>query len=197
MTNFADYVHDSMLSRTEFRTFSRQVFNDRNNAGLHRSRLQAALNMPGYEPTQGALIDMLVGCKSASREERQAALNLAQSRINPLLVDRLQGQVEKPTYTVNNSLATRWSILASPSLDIPRRTMRCSTDDSRQYARRAVAAWQANDMATQNAFLEHCIICQDKLAFLLARKNILQSQDELPLAWMLAGEFLEKLSPVL
>ncbi len=69
--------------------------------------------------------------------------------------------------------------------------MRCNTDDSRFHAQNAVKAWQVHDVAAQDAFLEHCVICQDKLAFLLARRSLLQQLDELPAAWKAVGDQLE------
>ncbi|HMS26857.1 MAG TPA: hypothetical protein PKC80_05735 [Burkholderiaceae bacterium] len=194
MQNFADTAVGSTESRTTFRTLSRQVFKDRNNVALHQLRLQAAMSLPGTEPTQGALIDLFVGCFQATERDRQDALDSVQSHLNPLLVVKLKPYIANPNLAASNALATRWSVLISPSLDMPRRTMRCNTDDSRVHAQNAVRAWQANDVIAQNAFLEHCVICQDKLAFLLARRSLLQLLEDLPATWEAVGKQLEMMT---
>ena len=194
MSNFADATQSSLESRATFRILSRQVFKDRNNVALHQSRLQAAMNLPGSEPVQGAFVDLLVGCLPATEDDQQAALCFVQDRLNPLLVTKLKPYIGNPALPLSNALATRWSVIASPSLDMPRRTMRCNTDDSRLLAQNAVKAWQDHDVATQDAFLEHCVICQDKLAFLLARRSLLQQLDELPAAWKVVGDQLEMMA---
>ncbi len=76
MPNFADSAQASLESRATFRILSRQVFKDRNNVALHQSRLQAAMNLPGSEPVQGALVDLLVGCLPATEDDQQMALAL-------------------------------------------------------------------------------------------------------------------------
>ena len=191
MSNFVDTVHGTYESRATFRQLSRQVSQDRSNIALHQSRLHVALSLPGTEPTQGALVDMFAGCSQATDTDREMALDRVQARLNPLLVAKLRPYITQAALPLSNALATRWSVIASPSLDMPRRTMRCNTDDSRLLAQNAVKAWQVHDMAAQDAFLEHCVICQDKLAFLLARRSLLQQLDELPAAWKTVGDLLE------
>lgn len=191
MPNFGDIAQASLESRVTFRKLSRLVIKDRNNVVLHQSRLQAAMHLPGSEQIQGALVDMLLGCIPATEVDRQAALSFVQDRLNPLLVTKLKPYIANPVLPLSNALATRWSVIASPSLDMPRRTMRCNTDDSRLHAQNAVKAWHEHDVATQNAFFEHCIVCQDKLAFLLARRSLLQQLDDLPAAWEAVGDQLE------
>lgn len=191
MSLFADTVHGSNDSRATFRQLSRQVFQDRSNVALHQSRLHVALSLPGTEPTQGALVDMFAGCSQATDTDREMALDFVQARLNPLLVAKLRPYITQAGLPLSNALATRWSVIASPSLDMPRRTMRCNSDDSRFHAQNAVKAWQDHDVTKQEAFLEHCVICQDKLAFLLARRSLLQQLDELPAAWKAVGDRLE------
>ena len=50
------------------------------------------------------------------------------------------------------------------------------------------------DTATQQAFLHHCIICHDTLAFMLARQALLKTHHQLPPSWEDVSAQLQDLS---
>jgi len=151
---------------------------------VHRLRLKAALRVSGTELVQGALADLFYGCRhSAGAAERREALQWVQPQLNPLVARRFESHVERCTLAQCNALATRHSVLTTPTLDAPQRLLRCSTDDSKALASATLRAWHAGDAAAQEAFLLHCRVCRDVLAFMLVRRDILRSGHELPAAW--------------
>lgn len=162
---------------------------------LHRERLNLALHIAGCEPVQGALADLFFACREAGEEDRRTALEAASDRLSPFARRWFAPYVHAPVFSSCSPLATRWSVLVGSSLDVPRRVLRCSTDDSRQLVGDALDAWQRGDEAAQTAFLEHCCICRDTLAFLLARRAILRERGELPPNWRAVSLMLQQALP--
>ena len=181
-----------LLARQSFRACTRRLLNDSSNIALHHERLASALALDGSEPVQGALVDLFFGCTAASMNDRREALELVWHRLNPLIGQVFKAHLASSLSLSSSRLATRWSILVSPSLDIPRRALRCSADDSRAFAAIAIDAWHNKDEMAQQTFLEHCLVCGDTLAFMLARRAILQKHDTLPASWSAVGYQLEQ-----
>lgn len=169
--------------RLAFRSLSRQVLRHPRDAAAHQARLRLALEMPGAEPAQGALADWLVACPDAPLAQRRRALGAVRARLGAQVAQAFVPHVEGQRLPPGNPLATRWSVLAAASLDVPPRALRSSSDDSRLLAATALRAWRRGDQATQQAFLAHCRVCGDSLAFMLARREILRSGQPLPEAW--------------
>jgi hypothetical protein len=155
----------------------------RGSLALHRARIRVGLGLPGSEPVQGAIADMLFGCHDRTSIEKQAVLALTQGRLADHTLRAFEAHVQGQRLPACSRLATRWSVLVSTSLDIPARTLRNSSDDSRQLAHDAGLAWRMGDEAAQRAFLDHCLVCRDTLAFMLARRLVLRSQGVLPPSW--------------
>jgi hypothetical protein len=101
-------------------------------------------------------------------------------------------QVVGPALHSPHPLATRWSVLAQPSVDIPTRARRCSPDDSRDIAAQALRALDADDAAGVSRFLDHCMTCHDNLAFMLVRRAVLKDGRNLPAAWESVSRALEQ-----
>ncbi len=169
--------------RLRFRQLGREVLLDRSSLALHRARLRIAVGLPGAEPAQGALADLLFGCADSSQAQKAAALQMAQPRLRDAVVAAFVPYVSGLDFPRCSRLATRWSVLVAASLDVPPRALRCSADDSRRLADDAVDAWLRDDEAAQIEFLDHCWVCGDTLAFMLARRAILSQQDTLPPRW--------------
>ena len=91
-----------------------------------------------------------------------------------------------------NRLATRWSVLAQPSSDVPQRALLCGVDDSQSAAQQAVAAILAGDSVQEAAFLAHCVGAQDSLAFMLARRSLQHAGFVFSQAWQQAMQTLEQ-----
>ena len=179
-------------TRQEMRRQARRLKQDAAQIDTHLARLHAALTLPGSEPTQGALADVFVAFGQTQKVLKRAALTLAEPRLADHVARWFLSQVEAPAMNKISPLATRWSVLASPSADISTRARRCSADDSRLLAAQAVAAQAQGDQEAQQAFFHHCVTCHDNLAFMLARRALLRTGLTLPPDWDLVSQQLEQ-----
>lgn len=173
----------SLSVRRDVRRHSRALARRRGDVGVHLARIHASLQLDGIEPVQGALADMFGSFGKDSAALKAAALQLAAPRLGDRLVRRFQLWVAAQALPPITPLATRWSLLVSASADTPTRSRRCGADDSRRLAAQFLAAFGAQQEGAQAQFLLHCLTCQDRLAFMIARREILKRQDHLPDGW--------------
>lgn len=159
----------------------------------HQARIDAAMQMPGSEALQAAVVDMLHACPP----EHELFAKLMAS---PDMTRRLPAHVHAALCAVAQSgtclprvtrWATRWCILATPSLEVPRRALLCGTDDSRTLAAAALCAILAGDKQAENEFLEHCEATFDTLAFMLVRRDLLKRKEPLDANWDKVAATLE------
>ncbi len=158
----------------------------------HWARLQAAMNLPGTEPVQGVLADLFTALGAEHSALKAQALELVRPRLSAHIAAWFGSQVSAPALPRISPLATRWSVLAMPSADISTRARRCSADDSRALAKLAVQAVAASDEQAQQLFLHHCLTCHDNLAFMLVRREVLKSEQQLPSNWEVVSQQLER-----
>lgn len=170
-------------ARLAVRQQARRMLRDPLDASAHLARLQAALQLPGSEPVQGALADLFVAFGEREALLKRSALQLARDRLAEHVVRWFEAQAGQARLSRITPLATRWSVLARPSADMSTRARRCSGDDSRALANQAVKAVENADAEAQAAFLHHCITCHDNLAFMLARRALLRASEKLPPNW--------------
>jgi len=170
-------------ARLRFRASGRQIVCHPSVLPAHLNRLDCALALPGAEPAQGALADLFMGCCDAPAADKLDALHRVHPRLTEPMVRSFQVQAPLHSFPRCSRMATRWSVLATASLDVPRRVLRCSTDDSHQLAAEALRAWQRGDLPAQQAFLTHCLVCRDTLALMVARRSLLRLTPELPRPW--------------
>jgi hypothetical protein len=173
----------ALAARTEARRQSRALLRRREDAALHLARVHAALQLEGVEPVQGALADLFACFGEQAAGLKQAALQLAANRLDERKRRRFEAWVAAPRLPRNTPLATRWSLLARPSADISTRARRCSADDSRALAGLAIAACEAGDLAAQELFFHHCLSCDDRLAFMLVRRELNRRGAAYPPGW--------------
>ncbi len=159
----------------------------------HWQRVQAALALPGSEPVQGALVDMLHACPpdAADFETKWQQLGVAR-RLAPLTAKSLHqaGRSGQALPRISR-YATRWCVLAAPALDGPRRALLCGADDSRNMAATALRAIGSGDTSEEQHFLAHCEGAHDALAFMLARRALLRQGIEPGPEWMRVFAFLQ------
>lgn len=179
-------------TRVALRQLARHLMRDPADATVHRQRAITALLMPGQEPVQGALADLFVVFGEDEQLLKRQALADARGRLAPHVARWFEAQIDQPALSRITPLATRWSVLARPSADISTRARRCSSDDSRVLAAAVLVAVTQADRAGQQAFLHHCVTCQDKLAFMLARRALLKSGASLPEGWHQVSHVLEQ-----
>lgn len=165
------------------RRHARGLKRDASHINTHLARLHAALELPGSEPVQGALADVFVAFDRTQPVLKRAALELVRHRLADHVARWFASQVDAPALAKITPLATRWSVLASPSADISTRARRCSVDDSRLLAAQVITAHEQGDQEAQQAFFHHCVTCHDNLAFMLARRALLRTGLTLPPDW--------------
>ncbi|MDO5651105.1 MAG: hypothetical protein Q4G13_03075 [Moraxella sp.] len=179
----ADYLFDDVHSR--YRYYSRRVFTAPTAASYHEQRIMAAADFQENEPLQGALADYFYACW-------YDVVALEQSWLAPLL-DRLSANAKAGFWACINRqnylwkishLATRWSVLVTPSLDVAAHKLRISRDDafsvSAHLGTELVQAKNSHDLTLlhelEQEFFAHCLACQDRMAFMklwfrLAKEN--------------------------
>lgn len=173
-----------LSARREVRRQTRALVKRRHDVAVHLARVHASLQLKGIEPVQGALAD-LFGCFGQTASAlKAAALQLAAPRLGSRTARLFEVWVAGPPLPRITPLATRWSLLVSASADTPTRARRCGADDSRRLAAQFLAAFEAQEEGAQVFFLHHCLTCQDRLAFMIARREILKRQDHLPDEWL-------------
>lgn len=174
---------DVPAARREMRRQARGLKRNAAQVNTHLARLHAALELPGSEPVQGALADLFVAFDQTQPVLKHAALELVKTRMADHVVRWFVAQIDAPAMARITPLATRWSVLATPSADISTRARRCSVDDSRLLAAQVVVAHAQGDQEAQQAFFHHCVTCHDNLAFMLARRALLRTGPTLPPDW--------------
>lgn len=178
-------AQQGLSAREQFRQAGRRVLRAPGDFSLHQQRVEAALALEGAEPLQGALADGLHGCEpDAPRFQAVLARADIQPRLPPFVMQALQAQVASGRkLPAASPWATRWSVLVAPSLDVPRRAILCSVDDSRRIAAEAVPALLAGDGQAEQDFLAHCEGAGDSLAFMLARRALTRAGRTLSPQW--------------
>ncbi len=179
-------------SRLAMRRQARRLMFNPLDVSAHWERLQAALELPGNEPVQGALADIFVALGSADVAFKRKALHKVKTRLAAHVVRWFDAQTDQGSLPRITPLATRWSVLARPSADISTRARRCGPDDSRALAEQVVRAVQGVDAQAQLEFLHHCVTCHDNLAFMLARRVLLRGGAVLPSDWEAVSLQLEQ-----
>ncbi|MCD9027064.1 hypothetical protein LDO26_02400 [Luteimonas sp. BDR2-5] len=162
--------------RATLRSHTREVARRPKDAGAHLARLHAALRLPGEEPVQGVLADLFVGLSRDEPTVCDSALQMVGARLNPYVLQAFARAVRGPRVFRITPLATRWSVLAQPSAEVPTRRRRGNSDDSRRLAREVFEALYEGEPTEaariEQRFLDHCISCHDKLAFMLAMRDL-------------------------
>ena len=180
--------------RARFRQAGRTMLRSPGNRDLHAYRVLAACHLDGAEPLQGAITDLLFYCSP----DLDANLHLLRrseliGRLAPFVTKQFVSAVELeqrlPRVT---SLATRFSILAMPSLDVPRRAMLCGIDDSHELAAQAIPALLAGDTEAEETFLTHCEGAGDSLAFMLASRAMSRANFPISARWSQVSQKLQK-----
>jgi hypothetical protein len=187
--------HDQ--ARRAVRRGARLLVRTPSDAAAHLARLHASTYLPGTEPVQGVLADLFTALGADHSALKAQALELVRSQLSAHVAAWFGSQIHAPALPRVSPLATRWSVLAVPTADISTRARRCSADDSRALAMLAIQAVADSDEQSQQLFLHHCLTCHDNLAFMLARRELLKSEKQLPPGWDEVSLQLERSSPPL
>lgn len=182
-------------ARRDFRQRTCAVARAPQDPAAHLARLQAALQLGDTEPVQGALADLFVALPRTETALRQAALHLATPRLHTYVAEAFARHANG-TLPAITPLATRWSVFAQPSANVPARVRRASPDHSRRLARQVVEALLEGDplqaSRIEHDFLDHCVSCQDKLAFMLASRDLRRHEIAVGDRWEQVAAWLEQ-----
>lgn len=186
----------ALHARREFRERTCATARAPQDAAAHLARVQAALQLGDMEPVQGALADLFVALPRTDLGLRQAALQLATPRLAPHVADAFVRHAHGHPLPAVTALATRWSVLAQPSSDVPARVRRASPDHSRRLTAQVVDALLEGDPVqaprVERDFLDHCVSCQDKLAFMLASRDLRRHEIAVGDRWEQVAAWLEQ-----
>lgn len=175
-----------------FRFYSRKVFLAPNNRHFHEQRINAALLLTEKEPLQGAVADFFYGCWFDIPYDVNNLFTRIKDRLTPEAKQGFRDCIDKKSYIQRNSmLATRWSVLVSPSLNEQKQRLRISSDDAREIARDITAellqARASQDWGTleqiENEFFAYCTARNDRLAFSLVWFSLGKSDWQFDQRW--------------
>lgn len=163
------------MVREQYRRMSRRILGSPTIITYHKERIRTAMNFFESEPLQGALADYFFGCWYDAPYQGQQILDEAKERLSAPIYQAFLNCVHKQDYVWDISpLATRWSVLVTPSLDVPAHKLRTSSDHAWHMADSIIAnllktKTENNSLLTQmeDDFLEHCIACADRMAFMV------------------------------
>lgn len=189
-------IPDLLSVRRTLRARTIEVMRSPNDSNAHLARLHAAIQMDDMEPLQGVIADIFVALPGEDITTRKTALQLIETRLPIYLTQCFSHHLKGNALPTVTALATRWSVFAQPSSNVPARMRRASPDHSRRMARSVVDALQASDPSLspkiESDFLDHCMSCQDKLAFMLARKDLRRREIALGDRWVQVASCLEE-----
>lgn len=161
--------------REQYRRMSRRIINTPTIANYHKERIRIAISFFESEPLQGALADYFYGCWYDIPYNGQQLLDEAKERLPVPIYQAFLNCIHKKDYIwAISPLATRWSVLVTPSLDVPTHKLRTSSDTA-WYVADNIITTLLNAKADNNPtlsqmeqdFLDHCIACADRMAFMV------------------------------
>lgn len=167
----------SINDRRDFRKLSRLIKQHPDIEKLHKQRLTIALRFSEGEAVQGALADYFYGCWYNVPFFADAILTKTQSKLRPNVFKAFQSLNDGNNYLFKvNTLATGWSVLTTPSLEVSSYRIKTSTDYSMSKVTQVVeslmlaksSAESRRITAIENDFFAYCLACEDNLAFMKA-----------------------------
>lgn len=161
--------------RQAYRRLSRRVLTSPTQKNYHLDRIRIALKFSENEPLQAALADYFFGCWYDIPFEGQSILDETKERLSDSVYQSFFKCLNKQDYISTISLlANRWSVLITPSLDVPIHQIRTSSDNAWHVAdditELLIKARNNNNpelAQIEDEFLEHCLVCKDRMAFML------------------------------
>lgn len=191
----------SATVRADYRRASRQVLASPTNTEYHLERIHAALQFYESEPLQGALADYFYGAWYDMPFDGEDILAQAKDRLSKPVYEAFLNCAHKQEYIWTISpLATRWSVLVTPSLDVAAHQLRTSSDNAWYVADNIIAtlltAREQNSPIlsdTEGDFLEHCIACADRMAFMVVWFRLSKEGWNFDERWVNCRKILESL----
>lgn len=187
--------------REQYRRLSRRVLNAPTNTNHHKERIRVAIKFFESEPLQGALADYFFGCWYDVPYHGQAVLDEAKERLSAPIYQAFLNCVHKKDYVWETSpLATRWSVLVTPSLNVPAHKLRTSSDNAWYVADNIIVSLlKARDENSpllsqlEEDFFEHCIACADRMAFMVVWFRLNKANWQFDERWSSCRKLLENM----
>lgn len=180
--------------RQQFRLYSRQVLTQPQHLNAHKHRIQVALKLEEREPLQGAMIDFFYAFQAKLPPVATDWLQQAQPRLYTYVYQHLTQRLQHTTPSEQHNterFATRWSVLTTPSMAAASHQMRTSRDASLSIAKALIEKLlqarqqQQHDLIVelQYEFFQHCLVCNDRVAFLFAWLKLSQQGWQFDAYW--------------
>lgn len=187
-------MHDTTQKyRHQYRHYSRRIKSFPSQSYYHKQRIRIAKNLSQNEPLQGALADYFFACWYDINREGRLLLEDLSEYLPSHILERFSEYVNtgKPMQAIN-VLATRYSVLTSPSMNVPKDKLYVVKDDSKrlseEVSRALIAAKNQNDSdlitQIQHEYIEHCLACRDKMGFMLTWFNLSKAGFEFDERWV-------------
>lgn len=192
----------SLGQRRQFRYYSRCVRQFPTSAYYHKKRLEVAMGFDEGEPLQGALADYFFACWYELAREGVSLLELFAGKLPTHVMDSFLAYVNQGQYMPTISpLATRFSVLISPSMNVPAHRLYINKEDAQKISQDLVMALMdarsANDTdrlaQVQKDYLSHCLVCQDRMGFMMTWFALSKVGFEFDEAWQACKVRLEAL----
>ncbi len=192
-------------SQVQFRRLSRQAMKQADNISTHLQRIRVAKGFQSDEPLQGALADYFYGCWFDIFYDNQQSLDVlsdVQHRLSPDVYQAFVQCSNKQDYVERiTKLATAWSVLVMPSMDVPVHRLRTSKDNTcyvvDSVINQLTHAYKEGDALMladiEDRFFEHCLICSDLVAFMKVWFALNRNGWSLDQRWQDCRAQLEKL----
>lgn len=177
-------MHNAIMNRLNhsdiyhrFRHYSRAVLRSPSVMAYHKERIALAKKLDESEPLQGALSDFFFGCWYDIPLLPPDFANGFESHLSTQALQIIQDCLAKKYFLQKtNLLATRWSVITTPTLDVPSHKLRTSSDDATRIAQNLaddiILAHQKGEhhqvARLEEEFFEHCLACHDLVAFMKA-----------------------------
>ena len=181
----------------QFRYYTRQVKLRPADSHYHQRRLQIASNAHQSEALQGAMADYFLGCWHELAENGARVLEEFGQELPTHITPLFWQFIRTGHYLTSISvLATRFSVLVSPSMNVPNHHLYISKDDARLLSKQiSEQILQSDDTALvqrlQDDYFKHCLACQDRMGFMMTWFHLAKAGFEFDEAWINCKALLE------
>lgn len=158
-----------------FRYHSRCVLKQPHSKYDHEQRIHIAKSFVENEPLQGALADYILMYWYDIAVQEQDLFADIEHRFKANVLAKFKRCIAQQDYIQSISeLATRWSVLVTPSSDVPAHQQVINREDSLALAssisQQLLQARQEENtelvILLEDEFISHCMACMDRIAFL-------------------------------
>lgn len=187
--------------RRQYRYYTRLVKSLPNHSYYHQKRIKIAKLLTQTEPLQGAMADYFFACWYDMRFEGKRLMEDMADILPKHILDGFLGYIGTGDYLPKiTPLATRFSVLVSPSMNVPKYKLYVGKDDAKQLSLQVSQSLIDAKKSGQDALIEeiqaqyfrHCLACQDKIGFMLTWFALAKNEWVFDDEWIACKKQLEK-----